>query len=167
MIKFVELLFSACNNSGLQTKLCIWIKRKFDIFFSALKEVQMKVNPYTRGGGCGGGTTTAKIMINVFNTANITHYDSMSACHTKAVQYPTGKTVVWKSDDQLKDCTEIKVNPKDSQLDFTIIPTDNYMSYCINEVAVIIDDQWSTKYMKVPANKWRQGVSETFGLTKQ
>ena len=86
----------------------------------------------------------------------------MSTCHTKVVQYPTGKTVVWKSDDQLKNCTEIKVNPKDSQLDFTImiIPTDNDMSYCINEVAVIIDDQWSTKYMKVPASKWRKGVSD-------
>ena len=133
------------------------LKENLIFCFTALKEVHMKVNSHTKSGGCGGGATTAKVMIN----------DTVSVCHTKAIIYPTGKTVIWKSDDQLKDCTEIKVNPKDSQLDFTIIPTDNDMDYCIDEVAVIIEDQWSTKYMKVPANKWRKGVSETFDLIKQ
>ena len=64
----------------------------------------MKVNPWTRDGGCGGGTTTAKIMIN----------DSVSVCHTKAIRYPTGRTAVWKSKDQLQDCAENKFNPKES-----------------------------------------------------
>ena len=128
----------------------------------------MKVNPHTGGGGCGGGATTAKITINVINWFNMTHYDrdTVSVCHTKAIQYPTGKTAVWKSDDQLKDCTEIKVDPKESKLYFTIKPTDNDMDYCIDEVAVILDDQHLTKYMEVPTNEWRKGVL-SFGLTKQ
>ena len=117
----------------------------------------MKVNPHTGSGGCGGGFTTAKIMIN----------DSVSVCHTKAIQYPTGKTVIWKSDDQLKDCAQNKFNPKESKIYYTIQPTDNTMDYCIDEVAVIFDDQDLTKYMKETADDWRVGVSDTFDLTKQ
>ena len=125
----------------------------------------MKVNPY---GGCGGvGTNRIKIMVNVLNMINRTHYDTESVCHTKAIQYPTGKTAVWKSDDQLKNCTEIKVNPKESKIYYTINPTNKNRRYCIDEVAVIFDDQESTKYMKETADDWRKGVSDTFDLTKQ
>ena len=126
----------------------------------------MKVNPHT---GCGGGATTAKITINVINWFNMTHYDrdTVSVCHTKAIQYPTGKTAVWKSDDQLKNCTEIKVNPKESRIYYTINPTNKYRRYCIDEVAVIFDDQELTKFMKDTADDWRTGVSEKFYLTKQ
>ena len=117
----------------------------------------MKVNSHTKSGGCGGGATTAKVMIN----------DTVSVCHTKAIQYPTGKTAVWKSDDQLKDCTEIKVDPKESKLYYTIKPTNNYTLYCIDEVAVIFDDQELTKFMKETDDGWRTGVSRRFELTKQ
>ena len=127
----------------------------------------MKVNPHTRGGGCGGGTTTAKIMINVLNMINMTHYVGKSVCHTKAIRYPTGKTAVWKSDDQLQDCAEIKFNPKESEITYTIKPTYKYISYCIDEVAIILDDQKSTKYMKQTDEKWRKGMSDAFDLTKQ
>ena len=129
----------------------------FDIFSSALKEVQMKVNPWTKDGGCGGGTTTASIMI----------FDGVSACHTKAILYPTGKTAVWRSDNQLKNCAENKFNPKKSKIYYRIKPTDNDRPYCIDEVAVIFDDQESTKYMKETDDDWRRGVSEKFVLTKQ
>ena len=112
---------------------------------------------YTGSRGCGGGATTTKIMIN----------DILSVCHTKAIQYPTGKTVIWKSDDQLKDCAQNKFNPKVSKIYYTIQPTDNTMDYCIDEVAVIFDDQDLTKYMKETADDWRVGVSDTFDLTKQ
>ena len=125
--------------------------------FSALKEVQMKVNPHTGGGGCGGSGTTAKIMI----------YDGVSVCHTKAILYPTGKTAVWKSVDQLKNCAENKFSPKESTIYYRIQPTDLDNDYCVDEVAVILDDQKSTKYMKETDDKWRDGVSDTFGLTKQ
>ena len=117
----------------------------------------MKVNRHTGDGGCGGGTTTAKIMIN----------DSVSVCHTKAIRYPTGRTAVWKSDDQLQDCAEKEFNPKESKIYYTIKPTDNDRSYCIDEVVVIFDDQQLTKYKKVPSVIWRKGVSVTFDLTKQ
>ena len=152
MIKVVLRIVIFCMQQylGLQTS-------GLKDFFSALKEVQMKVNSYTREGGCGGGSTTAKIMIN----------DSVSVCHTKAIRYPTGKTAVWKSDDQLQDCAEIKFNPKESEITYTIKPTYKYISYCIDEVAIILDDQKSTKYMKETDDKWRDGVSDTFGLTKQ
>ena len=93
--------------------------------------------------------------------------DSVSVCHTKAIQYPTGKTVIWKSDDQLNDCAQNKFNPKESKIYYTIQPTDNAMDYCIDEVAVIFDDQDLTKYMKETAHDWRVGVSETFDLIKQ
>ena len=156
MIKVVELLFSVCSNTQAFKQNYVSGLEKYLIFFSALKEVQMKVNSY---GGCGGGTTTAKIMIN--------DRWSRSVCHTKAIRYPTGKTAVWKSDDQLQDCAENKFNPKESKIYYTIKPTDNDMRYCIDELVVIFDDQQSTKYMKVPANNWRKGVSETFHLTKQ
>ena len=112
----------------------------------------MKVNPHTKSGGCGGGATTAKVMIN----------DTVSVCHTKAIQYPTGKTVIWNSDDELKDCAQNKFNPKESKIYYTIQPTDNAMDYCIDEVAVIFDDQELTKYKKKTADDWRVGVSETF-----
>ena len=127
----------------------------------------MKVNPHTRGGGCGGGTTTAKIMINVLNMINMTHYVGKSVCHTKAIRYPTGKTAVWKSDDQLKNCTEIKANPQESKIYYTIKPTNKYTRYCIDEVAVIFDDQELTKFMKETDDGWRTGVSRRFELTKQ
>ena len=127
----------------------------------------MKVNNYTGSGGCGGGRTTTRIMINVYNMINKTHYDSESVCHTKAIQYPTGKTVVWKSDDQLQDCADIKFDPKEPKIYYTIKPTNKYMDYCIDEVAVILDDEQSTKYMKETDDKWRKDVSETFFLTKQ
>ena len=117
----------------------------------------MKVNPHTKSGGCGGGATTAKVMIN----------DTVSVCHTKAIIYPTGKTVIWKSDDQLKDCAENKFNPKDSTIYYTIKPTSKYKNYCIDEVAVILDDEQSTKYRKETDYKWRKGMSEKFELTKQ
>ena len=117
----------------------------------------MKVNSHTKSGGCGGGATTAKVMIN----------DSVSVCHTKAIQYPTGKTVIWKSDDQLKDCAQNKFNPKESKIYYTIQPTDNAMDYCIDEVAVIFDNQELTEYKKETDDKWRKGVSDTFDLTKQ
>ena len=107
----------------------------------------MKVNPHTGDGGCGGGTTTAKIMIN----------DNVSSCHTKAIQYPTGTTVVWKSNDQLQDCAEKEFNPKESKIYYSIKPTDNYMYYCVDELVVIFDDRQSTKYMAFPGSKWRQG----------
>ena len=116
----------------------------------------MKVNDHTGGGGCGGGRYTTKIMIN----------DTVSVCHTKAIRYPTGKTAVWKSDDQLKDCAENKFN-QESKIYFMIKPTDNDEDYCIDEVAVILDDQQRTKYMKKTNKRWRKGVSETFVLTKQ
>ena len=119
----------------------------------------MKVDPHTRGDGgtgCGGGTTTTKIMVN----------DSVSVCHTKAIQFPTGKTVVWQSEDQLKDCAEKKFNPKGSKIFYTIKPTDNDMDYCINEVSVIFDDQQLTSYMKVPKNVWRKGAVR-FLLTRR
>ena len=141
--------------SGLQTKLCIWIKENL-IFFSALKEVQMKVHPHTGDGGCGGGTTTAKIMIN----------DNVSVCHTKAIRYPTGRTAVWKSNDQLQDCAENKFNPKESKIYYTIKPTNKYTSYCIEEVAIIFDDPELTKYKMETDDKWRKG-SFKFVLTKQ
>ena len=117
----------------------------------------MKVNTHTASGGCGGGGTTAKIMIN----------DSVSVCHTKAILYPTGKTVVWKSNDQLNNCSENKFNSKESKMFYTIQPTDNAMDYCIDEVAVIFDDQDLTKYKKETDDDWRVGVSDTFDLTKQ
>ena len=132
-------------------------KTLFLFCFSALLEVQMKVNPHTGGGGCGGGGTTAKIMI----------YDSVSVCHTKAIQYPTGKTAVWKSDDQLKNCAENKFDPKESKIYYRIKPTDNDRDYCVDEVVVILDDPKSTRYMKETDDKWRDGVSDTFDLTKQ
>ena len=116
----------------------------------------MKVNPYTRDGGCGGGITTAKIMIN----------DSVSVCHTKAIQYPTGKTVVWQSEDQLKDCAETKFNPKASKIFYTVKPTDIDENYCINEVSVILDDQQLTEYMRVTDQRWRMG-SWRFLLTRR
>ena len=119
----------------------------------------MKVNSGTGWGGCGGGATTAEI--------TISDVSLMSLCHTKAMQYPTGKTAVWKSDDQLKNCTEIKVNPKESKIYFTIKPTNKYNFYCIDEVAVILDDEQSTKYRKETDYMWRLGDSETFDLTKQ
>ena len=128
-----------------------------DFFFTALKSVHMKVNPHTGSGGCGGGATTAKVMIN----------DTVSVCHTKAIIYPTGKTVIWKSDDQLKDCAQNKFNPKESKIYYTIQPTDNAMDYCIDEVAVIFDNQELTEYKKETDDKWRKGVSDTFDLTKQ
>ena len=133
------------------------LKETLIFCFTALKEVHMKVNSHTGSGGCGGGATTAKIMIN----------DSVSVCHTKAIQYPTGKTVIWKSDDQLKDCAQNKFNPKESKIYYTIQPTDNAMDYCIDEVAVIFDDQELTKYKKKTADDWRKGVSDTSDLTKQ
>ena len=108
----------------------------------------MKVNSHTGSGGCGGGITTAKIMIN----------DSVSVCHTKAIQYPTGKTVVWKSEDQLEDCAENKFNNEGSRIAYTIQPTDKDMDYCINEVSVIFDDQQLTKYMGKTDHKWREGA---------
>ena len=132
-------------------------KALFLFCFSALKEVQMKVNPHTGGGGCGGSGTTAKIMI----------YDGVSVCHTKAILYPTGKTAVWKSVDQLENCAENKFSPKESIIYYRIKPTDIDNDYCVDEVAVILDDQKSTKYMKETDDKWRDGVSDTFGLTKQ
>ena len=117
----------------------------------------MKVYNWAKSGGCGGGNTTAKIMIN----------DGVSVCHTKAIRYPAGKTAVWKSDDQLKDCAENKFNPKDSTIYYTIKPTSKYKNYCIDEVAVILDDEQSTKYRKETDYMWRLGDSETFDLTKQ
>ena len=140
----------------VKTKLS-GLKENLIFCFTALKEVHMKVNPHTGAGGCGGGATTAKVMIN----------DSVSVCHTKAIQYPTGKTVIWKSDDQLKDCAQNKFNPKESKIYYTIQPTDNAMDYCIDEVALIFDDQELTKYKKETDDKWRDGVSDTFDLTKQ
>ena len=119
----------------------------------------MKVHPHTRGDsgtGCGGGTTTTKIMVN----------DSVSVCHTKAIQFPTGKTAVWNSDDQLKDCAENKFNPTESAIHYTIQPTNKYRKYCIEEVAVIFDDQELTKYMGTTDNKWRKGFL-TFALPKK
>ena len=133
------------------------LKENLIFCFAALKEVHMKVNSHPGSGGCGGGATTAKIMIN----------DSVSVCHTKAIQYPTGKTVIWKSDDQLKDCAQNKFNPKESKIYYTIQPTDNAMDYCIDEVAVIFDDQELTKLMKATADDWRTGVSDVLILTKQ
>ena len=90
-----------------------------------------------------------------------------SVCHTKAIRYPTGKTTVWKSDDQLQDCAENKFNPKESKIYYTIKPTNKYKRYCIDEVAVIFDDQELTKFMKETDDDWRTDVSETFELTKQ
>ena len=111
----------------------------------------MKVNPYE---GCGGGSTTVKIMIS----------DSAgSVCNTKAIRYPTGERVVWKSAKQLKDCGEKKFNPQ-SIIYYTIKPTNNNMDYCIDEVAVIFDDHQLTKYTKKTDNEWRKGTSETFVL---
>ena len=107
----------------------------------------MKVHPHTGDGGCGGGTTTAKIMIN----------DNVSVCHTKAIRYPTGRTAVWKSDDQLQDCAKKEFNSKGSKIFYTIQPTDNDRWYCVVELVVIFDDQQSTKYMALPAAEWRQG----------
>ena len=115
----------------------------------------MKVHPHTWWGGCGGGSTTAKILIS----------DGVSFCHTKAILYPTGKTAVWNSTDLLKDCAEKKFDPTISEIHYTIQPTDIYMYYCIEEVAVIFDDQQSTKYMKDTNDKWRKG-SQEFDLTK-
>ena len=115
----------------------------------------MKVNSWTKGGGCGGGNTTVKIMIK----------DRSSVCHTKAIQYPTGETVVWKSDNQLQDCAEKKFSPNKSKIYYTIKPTDNDRRYCIDELVVIFDDQQSTKYMALPESEWRKG-DLTFGLNK-
>ena len=95
----------------------------------------MKVDPW---GGCGGGITTAKILIS----------DGVSFCHTKAILYPTGKTAVWNSTDLLKDCAEKKFDPTTSEIQYTIQPSAIYEDYCVEEVAVIFDDQQSTKYMK-------------------
>merc|ERR1719278_1421619 len=106
----------------------------------------MKVDPHTRGGGCGGGSTTAKIKIS----------DGVSSCHTKGILYPTGKTAVWNSTDLLKDCGEKKFDPTTSEIHYTIQPTDESRGYCVEEVAVILDDQQSTKYMKVTDDKWRE-----------
>ena len=123
-------------------------------FSVALKEVQIKVNPHRN---CGGGATTVKIMI----------YDKAGAeCHTKAIQYPTGKKVVWNSNDQLKDCAEKKFNPKESKIYSKIKPTDNAMDYCIDDVAVILDNQNLTKYWEKTEDKWRKGTSDPFVLTK-
>ena len=108
----------------------------------------MKVNPYE---GCGGGSTTVKIMIS----------DSAgSVCHTNAIRYPTGERVVWKSADQLKDCGGKKFN----NVYYTIKPTNSDMDYCIDEVAVIFDDQQLTKYTKKTNDEWRKGMSKTFVL---
>jgi len=119
-----------------------------------LKEVQMKVNPYE---GCGGGATTVKIKI--YNNAG-------SICETKAIPYPVGAKIVWKSDDQLKSCAETKFDPIQSKMYYTIEPTDNNMYYCIDAVSVILNDQQLTNYIKKTDDKWRQGTSETFVLDK-
>ena len=116
----------------------------------------MKVNSHTGSGGCGGGDTTAKIMV----------YDKVSVCHTKPIRYPTGQTVVWKFEDQLADCTKNKFDPKESKIYYRIKPTDIDEYYCVDEVAVVLDDQLSTKYMVETDDEWRDGVSETFTLTK-
>ena len=111
----------------------------------------MKVNPYE---GCGGGSTTVQIMIS----------DSAgSVCHTKAIRYPTGERVVWKSANQLKDCGEKKF-VRQSKIYYTIKPTNNNTDYCIDEVAVIFDDQQLTNYTKKTDDDWRKGMSETFVL---
>ena len=115
----------------------------------------MKVDPHTGGGGCGGGNTTAKILIS----------DGVSFCHTKDILYPTGETAVWNSTDLLKDCAENKFDPTKSEIQYTIQPSDIYRDYCVEEVAVIFDDQQLTKYMKDTDDKWRKG-SQEFDLTK-
>ena len=115
----------------------------------------MEIDPSTSSGGCGGGDTTAKILIS----------DGVSTCQTEDILYPTGKTAVWNTTVLLKDCAENKFDPTTSEIHYTIQPTDKTMDYCVEEVAVIFDDQQSTKYMKDGPNQRRQGILE-FDLTK-
>ena len=116
----------------------------------------MEIDPSTTSGGCGGGDTTAKILIS----------DGVSTCQTEDILYPTGKTAVWNTTVLLKDCAENKFDPTTSEIHYTILPTDKTMDYCVEEVAVIFDDQQSTKYTKdTTYHHRRQGILE-FDLTK-
>merc|ERR1739838_643 len=130
-------------------KICDKAQTKF-----ALKEVHMKIDPYTGKGGCGGDDTTVQIKID-------------NKCTTQAKLYPVGTTVHWKSLEDLNDCaTNNLFNPKTNILNFHIQPTDKDKYYCINEVVVVLDDQKSTKFTKETGDEWRDG-DNTISVPRQ
>ena len=132
-------MIDGANSSSLQ-------KRSFIL---AVKNVSLEVNPLE---GCGGGETEVQIQIII----------DKDDCTTAPLQFPTGQTVSWITDDELKDCSQEKKFSADAEsITFKVLPTDKNEGYCINSLSLVLDDENNTSYMINTGTKWRHG-NETF-----
>ena len=115
----------------------------------------MEVDPLTVNGGCGGGETKVQIRIEIDD----------DNCTTAPLQFPTGQTVSWTTEDELEDCSQKKKFSADADgILFTFLPIDKKEWYCIKSLSLILDDENNTTYKEDTDNDWRQGEHSFIGM---
>ena len=108
---------------------------------------KVRINSTKAQWSCGGHTPILQIQIN----------QNLQQCITNPKPYPTGRTVIWHTEDELNNCSGNIFDPKDLTIGIRVIPKDKNQYYCINLVEVVLDDKRSTTYPKQPRSFLKKG----------